>query len=310
MNTLILNFTVKTQSISFVDRRQVVADSKQYLYVAFKFITKWTGSIYALFYDSKGLASIPIEKPLDKNKGVFVPPELIKTPFFYVSLYCLDINSAELNLEQRITTGLQQVAVAASGYSDDSVPPLPPPDMYEYVSTPADETGMKQIKQIDGAVKYSNDGGMTWNDTAGGESGNGTSGELWLPSVDTDGNLSWERSATTEPPETQNIKGKDGTDGDDGENGSRWHKGAVTPNPSIGDVNDWYINTDTYDVYNKTSETTWTFQVNIKGVAGVDGVSAFTSAQTGGYTGDEIQFYSDLAGVQNLNDALTVILGV
>ena len=67
--------------------------------------------------------------------------------------------------------------------------------------------------------------------------GGGSSDELWRPAVDSAGNISWEKSASSTPPTTQNIKGqpgaagRDGTDGQDGRDGTDGEDGfspAVT----------------------------------------------------------------------------------
>ncbi len=50
----------------------------------------------------------------------------------------------------------------------------------------------------------------------GGGSG---SDEIWLPSVDAEGDLSWSKSSSSTPPETVNIKGPAGADGSNGQDG-------------------------------------------------------------------------------------------
>lgn len=78
------------------------------------------------------------------------------------------------------------------------------------------------------------DDGKLWALPGG---GGGSSDELWRPTVDSAGNISWEKSASQTAPATQNIKGKpgaagrDGTDGQDGRDGTDGEDGfspAVT----------------------------------------------------------------------------------
>jgi len=47
--------------------------------------------------------------------------------------------------------------------------------------------------------------------------------------------------------------------------GSKWLGGSGTPSNSFGNIGDWYINTATADIYEKTGATTWTLRLNIKG---------------------------------------------
>jgi hypothetical protein len=56
--------------------------------------------------------------------------------------------------------------------------------------------------------------------------GGGGSDAVWRPTVESDGTISWQRSTSTTPPTTQNIKGTPGTDGQDGADGSDGAPGA------------------------------------------------------------------------------------
>ena len=55
--------------------------------------------------------------------------------------------------------------------------------------------------------------------------------------------------------------------------GSIWHSGTGAPSGALGKVTDWYIDTDTGDIYEKTSVSTWTLRGNLKGPQGPAGVS-------------------------------------
>jgi hypothetical protein len=50
-----------------------------------------------------------------------------------------------------------------------------------------------------------------------------------------------------------------------------WSSGTGVPAGSLGNVGDWYLQTDTGDVYEKTDVTTWTLRANIAGPTGPEG---------------------------------------
>ena len=52
---------------------------------------------------------------------------------------------------------------------------------------------------------------------------------------------------------------------------SKWYSGAGVPSNSLYEVGDWYINTTTSDIYEKTGAAAWTLRVNIKGETGAAG---------------------------------------
>ena len=63
------------------------------------------------------------------------------------------------------------------------------------------------------------------------------------------------------------TNGKDGAPGVKGADGATWLFGSVAPAASLGKNTDFYLNTVTYDVYNKASNA-WTKTGNIKGASG------------------------------------------
>ncbi len=65
-------------------------------------------------------------------------------------------------------------------------------------------------------------------------------------------------------------QGEQGIQGEKGETGTVWLNGASDPSEDLGRVGDYYLNTTTYDVYQK-SESGWGEAIiNIKGAPGVD----------------------------------------
>ena len=149
---LTLNFTVSGQRIYYHEHFNVVADSVNYLYVKFKFSVDWkTDPKYALFYGSDKTAP-PVEVLL-VNNTCYVPWEIIRSPYFFISLYTSNEN-------KRITTELFKIPVLQSGYSKDTVSPaFPNPANSISVHSLAGEGQILQIRQAaNGAVELSKDG--------------------------------------------------------------------------------------------------------------------------------------------------------
>lgn len=63
----------------------------------------------------------------------------------------------------------------------------------------------------------------------------------WLPSITPEGDISWERSSTTEPPETVNIKGPSGKDGEPGKTPTKGVDYFDGITPHIGENGNWWI---------------------------------------------------------------------
>lgn len=71
----------------------------------------------------------------------------------------------------------------------------------------------------------------------------------------------------------QGSQGIQGVQGPQGPTGLAevWWSGAGVPPTATGAIGDWYLNTSTADVYEKTGSTTWTLRCNIKGATGNTG---------------------------------------
>jgi hypothetical protein len=82
-----------------------------------------------------------------------------------------------------------------------------------------------------------------------------------------------------------NIKGINGTDGTDGTDGSKWYFGSEDPSSGTGIDGDYYLNTSTYDIFNKISGTWGSAIGNIKGADGSSGSSG--SSVTGIYSAED-----------------------
>jgi hypothetical protein len=59
---------------------------------------------------------------------------------------------------------------------------------------------------------------------------------------------------------------------------NQWYDGSGVPSNSLGEENDYYLDTDTGDVYKKGSSV-WTSIGNIQGPAGVSGDKHYTHTQ-------------------------------
>ena len=75
------------------------------------------------------------------------------------------------------------------------------------------------------------------------------------------------------------AQGTQGVAGSNGANGSTWMNGAGAPSVGLGAVGDYYINTVTYDVYNKTVPGWGSALMNIKGATGAQGTAGATGLQ-------------------------------
>ena len=147
---LTLEFNVRGQLIYYQEENKTVADSIRYLYAKFDFSRDWDiNPKYARFYCSNK-KSLPDEVQL-KNGGCYVPPEIIKFPRFYVSLYCA-------NAVKRITTELQAVSVISSGYAEDTASPLPPGINTIPIHTPANDSKITQFRNNGGVVEFTANG--------------------------------------------------------------------------------------------------------------------------------------------------------
>ena len=67
------------------------------------------------------------------------------------------------------------------------------------------------------------------------------------------------------------TNGINGENGIDGTHGSIIYTGSGEANEALGKINDLYINTSNGYLYRKTSESSWTYQLTIKGANGNDG---------------------------------------
>ena len=114
-----INFNIQNQTITRTDSFDVVGDSKNYLKATFNFSDEWSGAITAVFdYGGKAYCVI-----LPEDNTCFVPWEVIKPPYFTVSIFCGDL----------ITANTVLVKVDKSGYREGETPTEPTPDVYSQI---------------------------------------------------------------------------------------------------------------------------------------------------------------------------------
>ena len=109
-----LHFEVKHQIITRIDKFQPVADSKNYLYAHFDFLTDdWNGVITVIFTKN----DISYQMVLNENNECGVPWELLtEEGNIYVSCFCGDL----------VTTSNSRIYIRESGYVEDSENTEPP----------------------------------------------------------------------------------------------------------------------------------------------------------------------------------------
>jgi hypothetical protein len=83
----------------------------------------------------------------------------------------------------------------------------------------------------------------------------------------------------------QGIQGPTGATGQ----AEAWYSGSSAPPAGTGVIGDWYLNTGTGDVHEKTGASTWTLRGNIRGPSGVP------LEYVGGYTSGPVYAEGDIA---------------
>lgn len=118
--------------------------------------------------------------------------------------------------------------------------------------------------------------------------------------------------------ETRIFGGGGGGAGEPGAPGSRWHSGSGAPDAGLGAVDDFYLDADSGDFYEKTGSSTWTPGGKIKGPEGGSAAVVYTlwpdETVPTGYTADTapvtlgVRFkadqYGQITGIRFYKDAL------
>lgn len=143
-----LKFKVNHQIITRTDSFEAVADSINYLKAHFDFTEEWQGIMIALFCHDDKYYSVVLE-----NGSCVVPWEVIKAPFFTVSLVC----------GNRITTDTVIVDVARSDFCEEKTPQPPTPDIYSQIINLCNEAMniAKSVREDADSGKFKGDKGDT-----------------------------------------------------------------------------------------------------------------------------------------------------
>jgi hypothetical protein len=127
-----LKFKVEEQTLSLVNKKNVVADSLNYLTCAFGFSYEWAGLLKTAVFISE--SDEVYTAVLDKEDKCEVPWEVIKSPSFRVSVYGGDL----------ITTNIVLIQVTESGYLQGDISEEPTPEVYAQITKLIEE----QIKDV------------------------------------------------------------------------------------------------------------------------------------------------------------------
>jgi hypothetical protein len=140
-----LRFDVNNQTIKRVDDFKVVANSRNYLYAEFNFLTDdWDGKTKTALFTSNKLTKQVV---LDNRNSCLVPWEVLqKEGFLEVSLFGGDL----------ITVNVAKVRVNESGYREGTEPEPPTPDVYSQIIEDVDNV-KQMVAYIDAKTQIATD---------------------------------------------------------------------------------------------------------------------------------------------------------
>jgi hypothetical protein len=104
----------------------------------------------------------------------------------------------------------------------------------------------------------------------------------------------------------QGVQGPQGPTGPTGQ-AEGWISGTVNPATATGNVGDWFINTTSGDVFEKTGSTTWTLRGNIRGPQGIQGVQGPQGPAIGPFA--SMQYSAGSGGTSNSTTGVMVGCG-
>ena len=166
-------------------------------------------------------------------------------------------------------------------------------------------TGSQGIQGIQGIQGVTGTPGEKWFSGAGAPAGaTGIVGDWYVDLSSGDvhektGASAWTLRGNIRGPQgiqgTQGIQGIQGTQGPTGQ-AEAWYSGSGAPAAGTGVVGDWYLNTATGDVHEKTGASSWTLIGNIKGPQGIQGPTGSTGPPGTVYDSDQIGTVKAYAG--------------
>lgn len=116
---MLLSFNVQKQIITRTDTESVVCNSMNFLYAQFTFSEEWTGTKTAVF---KGKEKT-YNALLDENDTCLVPWEVLTESWFYVSVFCGDL----------VTANKVTIYTIPSGYEIGDESRIPTPEIYNQI---------------------------------------------------------------------------------------------------------------------------------------------------------------------------------
>jgi hypothetical protein len=150
---MIVNIKVQNQTLAMTGETRIIADSVNYLKFEFEFSAEWGNPKHAVFYGGEGEKAVVITLGENGKYFCLVPSEMIKFPYFEMSLYCAADN-------KRITTNKLEIPVEKSGYKETEVSPDENPALHNPVYTPSEEDKrVTFMRHNDGNIEWSEDGG-------------------------------------------------------------------------------------------------------------------------------------------------------
>ena len=172
----------------------------------FEFTDEWANLEKVAVFKQDGVSyEVTIE-----NDTCFIPYDVLeKVAPFKLGVYGYENENGQLKLRYSPTPA--RIYVAAGSFDQDGTTPSANPK--ERYLLPKNIKGSEGIE-----IEYAKDSNdVTIINLGGG--GGGTSTVAWKPEVSPEGEITWTRSASTTPPDPQNIKGPQGDKGEDGEQG-------------------------------------------------------------------------------------------
>lgn len=262
-----IQFVVKNQVIRRVDHFVVVADSENYLYARFTFVSDDWDNLTKTAIFKKVTSDTAYEQILDANGVCEVPHEVLAGEGSIV----VSVFGGTL-----ITVNTAIVRVEKSGYSSDLESSVDPtPSVYEQIVSRLYKVENLQVE----AETLSSDSEATVEKSVNEDTG-GYILSFGIP------------------------KGEKGDTGEKGEVGETGPKGESGPKGDAGEKGDAGFSpvisvSETESMYNiSIQDSTHTETVGVKkeGARGTDGKSAYEIAVDEGYSGTEAQWLASLKG--------------
>lgn len=243
--------------------------------IELEFSSDWNGlSKIAVF--TNGKVSIPVLNPSAVQE---IPPEVLAEPYKKVSVSFYGYHTIDGVKDQALPTVYCDIGEVDRGSDPSGTQSVPP--------TPS------EIEQLQSDVNDLAERVTELEEHGGG----GSSSKAWKPTIDENGNISWEMDESDTPPESQNIKGPQGAPGGDGDDGKSAYEIAVD-NGFVGTEEQWLESLKGQDGAPGADG-----QNGEDGADGANGKSAYEIAVEHGFIGGEQQWLASLHGADGADGA-------